>query len=34
MACEIILRTGMNYQTLTQDEIDDLDKYILGKITK
>ncbi|MDE5611500.1 MAG: class II aldolase/adducin family protein [Odoribacter sp.] len=34
MACEIILRSGMNYHTLTPNEIEDLDKYILGKITK
>lgn len=32
MACEIIVRSGMSYTTLTQDEIDDLDKYILGKV--
>ncbi len=32
MACEIIVRSGMSYTTLTQEEIDDLDKYILGKI--
>lgn len=32
LACEIIIHSGMNYNTLTQDEIDDLDKYILGKI--
>ena len=31
MACEIIIHSGMNYHTLTQTEIDDLDKYILGK---
>lgn len=31
MACEIIIHSGMSYNTLTQDEIDDLDKYILGK---
>lgn len=34
MACEIILRSGMNYNILTPAEIDDLDKYILGKITE
>ena len=32
MACGIIVRSGMSYTTLTQDEIDDLDKYILGKV--
>lgn len=31
MACEIMIHSGMNYNTFTQDEIDDLDKYILGK---
>lgn len=34
MACGIILRTNMNYNTLTKDEIDDLYNYISGKITK
>lgn len=34
MACEIILRSGMSYNTLTLEEIDDLDKYILGKVTQ
>lgn len=34
MACEIMLRSGMSYMTLNQAEIDDLDKYILGKVTK
>lgn len=31
MACEIIIHSNMNYNTLTQDEINDLDKYIIGK---
>lgn len=34
MACEIILRSGMSYHTLTAEEIGDLDRYISGKITK
>ncbi len=32
MACRIIVQAGVgHYATLTDDEIDDLDKYILGK---
>lgn len=34
MACEIIVRSGLSYTTLTQEEIYDLDKYILGKVQK
>lgn len=34
MACRIILLSGNDYTVLTQEEIDDLDKYILGKKTK
>ncbi len=35
MACGIIVRAGIdNYLTLTKEEIDDLDKYILGKTTQ
>lgn len=34
-ACQIIVNAGPgNYLTLTQEEIGDLDKYILGKVTK
>ncbi len=32
MACEIMLHSGMKYRTLTGEEIQDLDKYILGKV--
>lgn len=32
MACEIIVRSGMDYNTLTAEEIADLDKYVLGKV--
>lgn len=31
MACKIIVQTGGNYSTLTDDELDDLNVYILGK---
>lgn len=34
MACEILLRSNMQYNVLSAGEIDDLDKYILGKVTK
>lgn len=35
MACRIIVLAGLdNYDTLTEAEIDDLDKYILGKTEK
>lgn len=33
MACRIIVQSGMNYTVLTEEEIRDLDKYVLGKIT-
>lgn len=33
MACRIIVQSGMNYTVLTDEEIRDLDKYVLGKIT-
>lgn len=33
MACRIIVQSDMNYQVLTEQEIKDLDKYVLGKIT-
>ena len=29
-----MVHSGMNYNTLTGAEIEDLDKYVLGKITK
>ena len=32
MACKIIIQTGGNYNVLTEQEIDDLDKYVLGKV--
>ncbi len=31
MACRIIVQSGMDYSVLTPEEIDDLDKYVLGK---
>lgn len=35
LACQIIVNAGAgNYLTLTEQEIDDLDKYILGKTSK
>ena len=34
MACRIIILTGGKYDTLTTDEIDDLETYVLGKKTK
>ena len=34
MACRIIVLSGGKYKTLTAEEIDDLDTYILGKKTK
>lgn len=34
MACRIIIQSGGNYMVFTQQEIDDLDTYILGKKTK
>lgn len=34
MACRIIIQSGGDYTVLTQEEIEDLDTYILGKITK
>ena len=33
MACRIIVQSGMDYTVLTEEEIKDLDKYVLGKIT-
>ena len=35
MACRIIVMSGNdNYLTLTDEEIEDLDKYMLGKVEK
>lgn len=34
MACRIIVQSGGEYTVLTQEEIDDLDTYILGKKTE
>lgn len=34
MACRIIIQSGGDYTVLTQEEIDDLETYILGKKTK
>ena len=34
MACRIIVLSGGNYNTLTAEEIDDLETYVLGKKTK
>ena len=34
MACRIIVLSGGKYNTLTKEEIDDLETYILGKKTK
>ena len=34
MACRIIMQSGFNYNVLSQEEIADLDTYILGKVTK
>ena len=34
MACRIIVLSGGKYKTLTKEEIDDLETYILGKKTK
>lgn len=35
LACKIIVQAGAgNYITLTEQEIDDLDKYVLGKTSK
>ena len=34
MACRIIVLSGGKYKTLTKEEIDDLEMYILGKKTK
>ena len=31
MACRIIVQSGGNYSTLTQEDIEDLDVYVLGK---
>ena len=34
MACRIIVLSNGNYTTLSKEEIDDLETYILGKKTK
>lgn len=34
MACRIIILSGGDYTVLTQEEIDDLETYILGKKTQ
>lgn len=34
MACRIIILTGGSYNTLSKDEIDDLETYVLGKVTE
>lgn len=34
MACRIIVQSGYDYNVLTPAEIDDLETYVLGKITK
>lgn len=34
MACRIIVLTEGKYMTLSEEEIDDLETYVLGKITK
>ncbi len=34
MACRIIVQTGGKYKVLTDEEIEDLEVYVLGKITK
>ena len=34
MACGIIINSGMKYLTLTEEEINDLEVYVLGKTTK
>jgi ribulose-5-phosphate 4-epimerase/fuculose-1-phosphate aldolase len=34
MACRIIVQSGGHYNTLTPQEIEDLEVYVLGKVTK
>jgi hypothetical protein len=34
MACRIIVLSGGAYNTLSREEIDDLETYVLGKKTK
>lgn len=34
MACEIMIHSGMNYTTLTPCEIEELEKYVSGKINR
>lgn len=34
MACRIIILTGGSYNTLSKDEINDLETYVLGKVTE
>lgn len=34
MACRIIVQTGGHYKVLSEAEIEDLEAYVLGKITK
>lgn len=34
MACRIIIQSGCNYDVLSDEEIDDLETYVLGKVTK
>lgn len=34
MACRIIIQSGFSYNVLSTEEINDLDTYILGKVTK
>lgn len=34
MACRIIIQSGCNYEVLSDEEIDDLETYVLGKVTK
>ena len=34
MACRIIVLSQGHYKTLTPEEIDDLEAYVLGKVTK
>ena len=34
MACRIIVLSQGHYNTLTPEEIDDLEAYVLGKVTK
>jgi hypothetical protein len=34
MACRIIVQSGGKYTTLTEQEIEDLEVYVLGKVQK